>query len=197
MQARHVVLLVLAVALAGCASAPPTVEPPDHGRFETVSWTCGFVPYRTICTHWQLDADGSFIAFEGAWSKGNGSINATGGSMHNVTPDGVREILRTFDLYNASRNYTVDLAYRGHAIDAEIGSLQTPAARFYETQRHYEDATVADAGTLNILVESQRGLHRSSAYTGEGDAAFNTMREAFWDVRDAVADRVGVPQDRR
>lgn len=178
--------------LAGCTGGPQGVQPPDEGRFVTASWACGYVPPRTICTHWQLDADGTFVAFEGSWSKGNGSVNATQGALHNVTRDGVRDILRTFHLYNASRNYTVDRAYRGHATDAEIATLLVPAAGFYGTKDSYVDPTIADAGTLQIVVESDRGVHRSSAYAGDGDEAFNTMRDAFWEVRDAVEQRLGV-----
>lgn len=183
-------------SLAGCAATPDAVEPPDEGRFVTVWWTCGFTLEGTICPHWQLEADGTLVAFEGYQERGDGSIHAKDGALYNVTTEDVRSILRTFDLYDTKTNYTVDLAYRGHATDDEIESLLVPAAGFYETQPHYDDPTVADAGTLNIVVEGQRGTHASSAYTGDGDEAFDDMREAVWGVRDAVEDRLGVQHQR-
>ncbi len=190
-------LLVATAGLtAGCLGDQPEVAPPDSGPFVTVWWTCGFVPRGTICTHWQLDADGTLVAFEGNWSEGDGSIHAGEDALHNVTQDEVRSILDTFDLYNASRNYTAHLAYRGHATDAEVDTLLAPAHAFYDTQRRYDDPTIADAGTLNIEVTSDRGTHVSSAYTGDGDDAFDAMREAFWSVRDAVEERLGVPGQR-
>lgn len=190
-------LLVATAGLAaGCLADQPEVTPPDSGPFVTVWWTCGFVPHGTICTHWQLDADGTLVAFEGNWSEGDGSIHADEGALYNVTRHEVRSILDTVDLYNASRNYTAYLAYRGHATEAEIGTLLAPAYTFYETQRHYDDPTIADAGTLNIEVTSDRGTHVSSAYTGDGADAFDEIREAFWSVRDAVEQRLGVPSQR-
>lgn len=188
--------ILVSSTLAGCAAVPDAVEPPGQGRFVTVWWTCGFVPEGTICPHWQLDADGTLVAFEGSQEEGDGSVHAKDGALHNVTTEDIRSILRTFDLYDSKNNYTVDLAYRGHATDDQIDRLLVPAAGFYGTQPHYDDPTVADAGTLNIVVESQRGTHTSSAYTGDGDEAFDRMREAFWDVRDAVEDRLGVPGQR-
>lgn len=195
---QRVLLAVVLVSssLAGCAATSDAVEPPDEGRFVTVWWTCGFMPEGAICPHWQLDADGTLIAFEGVQEPGDGSIHAKEGALYNVTTEEVRSILRTFDLYDGDTNYTVDLAYRGHATDDEIDRLLVPAAGFYGTQAHYDDPTIADAGTLNLVVESQRGTHTSSAYTGDGDEAFDRMREAFWGVRDAVEDRLGV-QDQR
>lgn len=187
---------MLAPAMAGCVTGPEPVQPPDEGRFATVWWTCGFVARGTICPHWQLDADGTLVAFEGHREEdGDGSIHAPDGSLYNVSRGEVRSILETFDLYDADTNYTVDLAYRGHATRAEIASLLTPAGGFYGTDRHYDDPTIADAGTLNVVVESKRGVHASSAYTGDGDDDFDRMREAFWSVRDAVENRLGVSDD--
>lgn len=189
-------LVLVSSSLAGCAAAPDAVGPPEEGRFVAVWWTCGFTLEGTICPHWQLDADGTLVAFEGSQERGDGSIHAQQGALYNVTTEDVRSMLRTFDLYDTDTNYTVELAYRGHATDDEIDRLLVPAADFYKTQRHYDDSTVADAGTLNIVVESQRGTHVSSAYTGDGDVTFDNMREAVWGVRDAVEERLGVPGQR-
>jgi hypothetical protein len=196
-------LALLAAPLAGCVGS--VVDPAVCRSGPGPSFLEGAV-HRSFHPHpdgYVLDRNGTlaFVHLQG--ETGTGEERAEPGlhvpaeALHNVTGDRVREIVDRLRLAEDrdERRYNVTEAYAAELPTSTVDDLcQFVVANRDEIAGEHPHDSCMDGATRSVRISTTQGVWSGSAYCGgEGEDAFDELRERLEAMLETARGRAGVP----